>query len=206
MYAIVRTGGKQYRVEEGRSVRVERLPGEEGAQVELGDVLMIANDGDVTVGTPTIEGARVLAEVEAQGRAKKIIVFKYKSKVRARKKTGHRQAFTQLAVQEILAPGQESKSAAPKRRRAAAKTADEAEEAPAAEAKPEATKDAPEATPKPRAKRASATKSAEKPATRTKRTAAKKTSSAKPKAGKAEAEKKPAPRRRTKRAKDEEKE
>ena len=198
MYAIVRTGGKQYRVEEGRSVRVERLPGEEGAKVELGEVLMIANDGDVTVGTPTIEGARVLAEVEAQGRAKKIIVFKYKSKVRARKKTGHRQAFTQLAVQEILAPGQESKAKAPPRRRAAAKTAG-ADEAPEVE-KAEAVKDAP----KPRAKRASAAKTAETPATRTKRTAAKKTSSAKPKAGKAETSEKPAPR--AKRTKREEKE
>ena len=118
MYAIIRSGGKQYRVEEGRSVSVERLPADEGATVELGDVLLIADDGEVTVGAPVIEGARVLAQVEANGRAKKIVVFKYKAKVRTRKKTGHRQAFTRLAVREILRPGQQSKEAAkPKRRR-----------------------------------------------------------------------------------------
>jgi len=109
MYAIVRTGGKQYRVEAGRAVTVERLPAEEGATVELGDVLMIADNGQVTVGTPFIEGARVMAEVETQGRAKKIIVFKFKAKVRTRKKTGHRQSFTRLAVREILRPGEKSK-------------------------------------------------------------------------------------------------
>jgi large subunit ribosomal protein L21 len=109
MYAIVKTGGKQYRVEAGRSIEVERLPGQEGDSVELGEVLLIAENGDVTVGTPMIEGARVLAHVEQQGRAKKIIVFKYKSKVRTRKKTGHRQSFTRLAVQEILRPGEEAK-------------------------------------------------------------------------------------------------
>src|SRR3972149_1633062 len=118
MYAIIRSGGKQYRVEEGRSVSVERLPADEGATVELGDVLLIVDDGEVTVGAPVIEGARVLAQVETNGRAKKIVVFKYKAKVRTRKKTGHRQAFTRLAVQEILRPGQQSKEAAtPKRRR-----------------------------------------------------------------------------------------
>lgn len=128
MYAIVRTGGKQYRVEEGRPLTVERLSAEEGATIELDDVLLIANNGDVTVGTPTIDGARVLATVEAQGRAKKILVFKYKSKVRTRKKTGHRQAFTRLTVQEILAPGQKPKAAEkPKRRSRKAK----AEETPA---------------------------------------------------------------------------
>jgi large subunit ribosomal protein L21 len=120
MYAIVKTGGKQYRVEAGRSLEVERLPGLEGDTVELGDVLLIAENGDVTVGTPTIEGARVIAHVEQQGRAPKIIVFKYKSKVRTRKKTGHRQSFTRLAVQEILRPGEEAKAARPKRVRRAA--------------------------------------------------------------------------------------
>ena len=116
MYAIVRTGGKQYRVEEGRSFDVELLPAEEGASVELDNVLLIADDGKVTVGTPIIEGARVIADVESHGRQKKIIVFKFKSKVRTRKKTGHRQHFTRLAVTEILLPGQESKAAKPKRK------------------------------------------------------------------------------------------
>src|SRR3990172_2888191 len=102
MYAIVRSGGKQHRVEAGRAFVVERLPAEEGSTVELDDVLLIADDGEVTVGAPTIEGARVLAEVEAHGRSPKIIVFKYKSKVRTRKKNGHRQAFTPLVLKEIL--------------------------------------------------------------------------------------------------------
>jgi len=130
MYAIVKTGGKQYRVEEGRPVTVERLPVEEGETTELRDVLLIADDGEVTVGSPTIEGARVVAQVEAHGRGKKIIVFKYKPKVRTRKKTGHRQAFTLLTVQEILRPGQEPKAVAKPKR--AKKAQDKAEaEAPA---------------------------------------------------------------------------
>ncbi len=153
MYAIVRSGGKQHRVEEGRSVTVERLPAEEGAQVELNDVLLIADDGQVTVGTPTIEGARVLTQVEAHGRAKKIIVFKYKSKVRTRKKTGHRQHFTRLTVQEILRPGQEPKAAAkPKRRRR--KKTEEAPEEIIEAAVESATVEAPEApAPKRRTRR-----------------------------------------------------
>ena len=118
MYAIVRTGGRQERVEEGSVITVDRLPAEEGATVELNDVLLLADNGTVTIGTPVIEGARVLTEVQAHGRAKKIIVFKYKSKVRTRKKTGHRQGYTRLSVIEILRPGQEPKAAAkPKRRR-----------------------------------------------------------------------------------------
>ncbi len=134
MYAIVRTGGKQYRVEPGRPVAVERLPGEEGATVELGDVLLIADNGNVTVGTPTIEGARVMAQVETQGRARKLIVFKYKAKVRTRKKTGHRQAFTRLAVKEILRPGEKSTLEKEKPRPRRRRKAEQAPELPAAEA------------------------------------------------------------------------
>ena len=117
MYAIVRSGGKQYRVEEGRSLKVDRLPAEEGDTVELNDVLLLADDGNVSVGAPAIEGARVLATVEEHGRDKKIIVFKYKAKVRTRKKTGHRQGFTRLSVVEILAPGEEPKKEKPARPR-----------------------------------------------------------------------------------------
>ena len=110
MYAIVKTGGKQYRVEAGRTLEVERLAAGEGETVELGDVLMIADNGDVTIGTPIIDGARVMAHVEGHGRAPKIVVFKYKSKVRSRKKSGHRQGFTRLTVEEILRPGEEAKA------------------------------------------------------------------------------------------------
>lgn len=136
MYAIVRTGGKQYRVEEGRHIDVERLPEEAGATVELKDVLLIAEDGSVTVGSPVIDGARVVADVELHGRAKKIIVFKYKSKVRSRRMAGHRQNFTRLAVREILLPGQEPKTIEKPKRRAAKAAA--AEETPVAATQVEA--------------------------------------------------------------------
>lgn len=109
MYAVVRSGGKQYRVEEGRSVRLERLPGEPGDSVELGDVLLMASGEDVTVGSPLVAGARVIGTIAEQGRAKKIVVFRYKAKTRSRKKTGHRQQFTRLIVEDILAAGQEPK-------------------------------------------------------------------------------------------------
>jgi len=163
MYAIVRTGGKQYRVEEGRSLDVDRLPVEEGTTVELGSVLLIAEDGSVTIGTPTIEGARVLAHVDTHGRTKKIIVFNYKNKVRTRKKNGHRQNFTRLTVEEILLPGQEAKAKPKRARKAKAAEEPEAIAAPAAEA-PEAeieaiaepVAEAPvvEEAPKPRTRRA----------------------------------------------------
>jgi large subunit ribosomal protein L21 len=157
MYAIVRTGGKQYRVQEGASVSVERLPGEEGDTLELQDVLLIGDGDDVTVGAPTIEGARVVAEVENQGRSPKIIVFKYKAKVRYRRKRGHRQAFTKLTIREILRPGQESKAAKPTRRR---KAAEAEEETPVAEAEavatPVAEVEAPEAPKRPARRKAAA--------------------------------------------------
>ncbi len=197
MYAIVRTGGKQYRVEEGRTLSVELLPAKEGSSVELKDVLLIDDDGKVTLGTPTIDGARVLADVESHGRAKKIIVFKYRAKVRTRKKTGHRQHLTNLAVTEILRPGQESKVAKPKRRRAKAAVKDADAEVSASVA---ATDDKP--APKRRTRRAApATAKAtaakagadDKPAAKRTRKAA----APKAKAGTAE---KAAPKRRTRKA------
>ena len=109
MYAVVRTGGKQYRVQEGRSLTIDRLPGEQGETIELRDVLLLADGDSVTVGNPLIDGARVVGTIAEQGRGKKIIVFKYKAKTRARKKTGHRHAFTRFRVEDILAPGQEPK-------------------------------------------------------------------------------------------------
>lgn len=123
-YAIVRTGGKQHRLEEGRLVRVERLAAAEGDVIELTDVLVLNDGTTTTVGTPVVEGARVIAEVMGQGRSKKVTVFKYKPKVRYRRKTGHRQAYTELRIDEILAPGQEP---TPRKRR---EDADQ-EEAPA---------------------------------------------------------------------------
>ena len=102
MYAIVNTGGKQYRVAPGDTLRVEYLPADEGDLVELEDVRMLSDEGGaVTMGAPSIDGAKVTAEVLAQGRGKKVIVFKYKAKTRYRRKNGHRQNFTELRVTDI---------------------------------------------------------------------------------------------------------
>lgn len=109
MYAVVRTGGRQYRVEEGRAVRVGRLPGEPGDTVELAEVLLMGDGETVTVGAPTVDGARVLGTIAEQGRAPKVVVFRYKAKTRSRKKTGHRQAYTRLIIEDILAAGQKPK-------------------------------------------------------------------------------------------------
>jgi len=125
VYAVIRTGGKQYRVQEGREVRVSKLPGAPGDTVELGDVLLMGDGDDVTVGAPTISGARVLGTIAEQARERKVVVFRYKAKTRSRKKTGHRQHFTRVVIDDILAPGQEPK---PKQ---APEPAPAAEEAPA---------------------------------------------------------------------------
>ena len=101
MYAIIRTGGHQYRVAPGDTIEVEKLDGEPGSQVELGEVLMVSNDEGVQVGTPLVKGAKVVATVLRQGKGKKLVVFKYKPKKRYRRKTGHRQSLTMLAIKEI---------------------------------------------------------------------------------------------------------
>jgi len=105
IYAIVETGGKQYRVSPGQSLDVERLDVAQGNTVELDKVLLIAQDDRVTVGNPTVSGAKVIATSQGEGKGKKIIVFKYKPKVRYRKKTGHRQAYTRLTIDKIVEPG-----------------------------------------------------------------------------------------------------
>jgi len=101
-YAIVETGGKQYRVSVGDRVGIESLPFEEGESVELDRVLLVVDGGQVKVGQPTVPGAKVKATVVANDRGKKILVFKYKPKVRYRRRLGHRQAFTRLEINEIV--------------------------------------------------------------------------------------------------------
>ena len=101
-YAVIQTGGKQYKVATGDTIRVESLPGDIGDTVELTDVRLVSSDGSVTLGTPTVEGARVVTEISESGKGKKIVVFKYKSKVRYRRKKGHRQRYTDLTVTDIL--------------------------------------------------------------------------------------------------------
>lgn len=102
MYAIIETGGKQYRVAPGQVVRVEKLDVEVGGTVDFDKVLFINNDGVVSVGKPTISGASVRGAVLAQDKAKKIYVFKYKAKKRIRTKTGHRQPFTSVRIDSIV--------------------------------------------------------------------------------------------------------
>ena len=103
MYAIIKTGGKQYRVSPGQTLRVEKLDGIVGDTVELNNVLLIGGEGDVQIGQPQIGGAAVNAEIVEQGRAKKIIVFKKKRRKGYHKKQGHRQYYTSLRVTEIRA-------------------------------------------------------------------------------------------------------
>ena len=106
MYAIIQTGGKQYRVRPGDTIEVERLAGEPGGSLDLDRVLLVGGDGDAPrVGSPTVPGAVVRAEVLEQARGDKIVVFRFKSKVRYRRRTGHRQELTRLRIRDILLDG-----------------------------------------------------------------------------------------------------
>ena len=105
IYAIIETGGKQYKVSPGQTIDVERLDVAEGKKVDLDKVLLIADGDKVTVGTPTVDGVKVVATSQGEGKSKKIIVFKYKPKVRYRKKTGHRQLYTRLMIDKIIELG-----------------------------------------------------------------------------------------------------
>ncbi len=101
MYAVIKTGGKQYRVHEGDILLVEKLEAVEGTTVSFGEVLAFSDDTGLKVGTPLVEGAVVEAQVLKQGKGKKIIVFKYKAKKNVRKKQGHRQPYTRVQVTKI---------------------------------------------------------------------------------------------------------
>jgi large subunit ribosomal protein L21 len=101
MYAVVRSGGKQYRVGPGGSVRVEKLSGEVGASIMLEDVLMIGGEGDIKIGAPTVDGASVNGTIVAQGRGAKIRVFKMKRRKGYRRSQGHRQDYTEIRIDGI---------------------------------------------------------------------------------------------------------
>ncbi len=103
MYAVVRTGGKQYVVSEGDVMNVERLDGEVGEKIVLEDILLYSKEGDLKVGSPVVEGAKINGTIVEQGRGKKIIVFKMKRRKNYRKKQGHRQSFTGIKVDSIEA-------------------------------------------------------------------------------------------------------
>ena len=101
-YAIVEDGGKQYKAVEGVTIDVDRFSGEAGEQVDLERVLLVSDDENVTVGTPFVDGAKVQATVVAQIKGPKIIVFKYKPRIRYRVKSGHRQKYTRLKIDSIV--------------------------------------------------------------------------------------------------------
>jgi large subunit ribosomal protein L21 len=100
MYAVIKTGGKQYRVAQGQNLRVEKLPGEPGTKVSFGEILLVGGDSP-KIGQPFVAGAAVEATIVAQNRAKKIIVFKFKRRKNYRRKQGHRQLFTELRIDSI---------------------------------------------------------------------------------------------------------
>lgn len=101
MYAIIETGGKQYRVETGTTIQVERLPGDIGAQIELSKVHLVQGNDGILVGQPLLNGAKVTAEILRQGRTRSITVFKKKRRKNYRRTRGHRQGFTQLLIKNI---------------------------------------------------------------------------------------------------------
>lgn len=101
MYAIVETGGKQYKVTEGDIIRVEKLAAEAGEKVELDKVLVLGEGADIKVGTPYIEGAKVVGEIVENGKGQKVIIFKYKAKKDYRKKQGHRQPYTMIKIESL---------------------------------------------------------------------------------------------------------
>ncbi|MEW8974210.1 MAG: 50S ribosomal protein L21 [Tissierellaceae bacterium] len=102
MYAVIETGGKQYRVQEGDILFVEKIDVEEGQGVNFDKVLLVSKEGDITVGKPFVEGAKVEGSVLEQGKSKKIVVFKYKAKKNYRKKQGHRQPYTRVKIEKIV--------------------------------------------------------------------------------------------------------
>lgn len=100
MFAIIKTGGKQYKVSEGDIIKIEKIEAEAGDKIEFDQVLMVAGD-DVKVGSPVVEGAKVSAEVLDQKKDKKIVIFKFKAKKNYRKKKGHRQPYTLVKIEKI---------------------------------------------------------------------------------------------------------
>jgi len=103
MYAVVKTGGKQYRVEQGQTIRVERLDGDVGSSVEIPDVLLLADGDNVTIGRPLVKGARVSAQITQQAKHRKVLIYKYKRRKGYRRKQGHRQPYTALKITAIEA-------------------------------------------------------------------------------------------------------
>jgi large subunit ribosomal protein L21 len=179
MYAVVTTGGKQYRVEAGSELTIERLAADAGTSVTFDRVLLVGDGETVTIGTPVVDGASVSATVLGEALGPKLVIFKFKQKVKYRRKTGHRQHMTRVRIDEISAAGKTSK--APKGEASQATDTAEATEAPKARRTRTSTTAKP-ATPKPATPKAATAKTA----TTTKRTTARK-AAAKPEASATEA-------------------
>jgi large subunit ribosomal protein L21 len=168
MFAVIRTGGKQYRVAPNDIIEIEKIAGKPGDIVELSDVILLGGDGGPKTGSPTIAGALVAAEVIEQKRADKIVVFKKKRRKNYRRTKGHRQALTALRITEILTDGKKPSKAAP--RPEPKKTAKPAPEAKAkSEAKPAPKKAETKQAAKKPARKAAAKTPAKKPAAKPKK-------------------------------------
>ena len=172
MFAVIKTGGKQYKVAPNDVLRIEKIAGEPGDTVELGSVLMVGGEDGLTIGAPLVEGAAVAAEVLEQARADKIIVFKKKRRKNHRRRNGHRQHETVLRVTEILTGGKKPSQAKPAPAQPAPERAEAVPKKTPAESAP-AKKAAPKKAP---AKKAAAKKAPAKtaPAKKAAKTAAKK--------------------------------
>jgi large subunit ribosomal protein L21 len=188
MYAVIKTGGKQYKVAKNDVILVEKLPGEAGAAVELDEVLLVGDDKGQTVGAPLVDGAHVAATVLEQTRGEKIIVFKKKRRQNYRRKAGHRQDLTALRITDIVTGGKKKAAKAAEPKAEEKKAASKAEEKKAAP-KTEEKKTAPKTEAKAAEKKAPAKKTETK--TEAKKAPAKK-AEAKKAAAKPAAEKKPA--------------
>ena len=103
MYAVIKSGGKQYKVEKGDKLKVEKLDTEAGKNIKISDILMLVDGDNVTVGTPLVKGAKVTAKVESHGRGPKIKVVKFRRRKQYRKQMGHRQAYTEISITDIAA-------------------------------------------------------------------------------------------------------
>lgn len=114
MYAVIKTGGKQYKVVAGERLKVEKIVGDVGATVVIDKVLMISDNANTTIGAPLIAGATVSATVLSHGRSDKVMIFKFRRRKHYRKTQGHRQSFTEIQIGEILAAGASTAKASPK--------------------------------------------------------------------------------------------
>ncbi len=161
MFAVIRTGGKQYRVAPNDIIEIEKVAGKPGDIIELSEVILLGGDGGPKTGSPTIAGALVAAEVIEQRLSDKIVVFKKKRRANYRRKKGHRQALTALRITEILTDGKKPSKAAPKPE---PKRSERKAEAPIAEAKTEKQPAAKKAEAKSAAKKAATKSTAKAPA------------------------------------------